>query len=109
MEVNDSSVPQIGQLVSVFNNVVGAALSFSAVILLVLLASAGIQYMTSGGDPKATEVAQKRITYAFGGLILLLVSYLILVLIENITGAPVTKFNILLDGGGGNFTPKTRP
>ena len=40
--------------------------------------------------------AQKTITYAVLGLILILVSYLILVLIEKITGISVTNFRITL-------------
>lgn len=78
----------------VFVNVVRAAIALAGVVLFVLLLVGGIKYITSGGDPKATEGAQKTITYAIGGLILILLSYLILVLIHTITGVDVTKFVI---------------
>jgi hypothetical protein len=81
-------------LTLVFTNIVRAALALAGVVLFVLLLVGGIKYITSGGDPKATEGAQKTITYAIGGLLLILASYLILVLIWKITGVDVTKFAI---------------
>lgn len=85
----------ISGLEIVFGNVVKAALGFAGIVLFVLLLVGGIKYITSGGDPKATEGAQKTITYAIGGLILILLSYLILVLIKTITGVDVTQFKII--------------
>jgi len=82
----------ISGLELVFVNVVRAALGFAGIVLFILLLVGGIKYITSGGDPKATEGAQKTITYAIGGLALILLSYLILVLIKTITGVDVTQF-----------------
>ena len=49
------------------------------------------------GDPKAVDAAQKTITYAIGGLIVILLSFLVLVLIGNITGVKtITEFNLML-------------
>jgi len=47
-------------------------------------------------DPKAVEGARKTLTSAIAGLIIILLSYLILLLITNITGVDVTNFNIVL-------------
>jgi len=87
-------VPTIGNLQYVFAKVVSAAISLSGIVLFVLLLVGGFKYITSGGDPKATEAAQKTITYAVIGLILILASYLILLLISKITGVDVTKINL---------------
>src|SRR3990167_6674893 len=89
-------IATIADLGCIFQNVVGAAIAFAGIVLFILLLSGGFKYITSGGDPKATEGAQKTITYAVLGLILILVSYLILVLIKTITGVDVTQFKITL-------------
>jgi hypothetical protein len=85
---------KLSDLETVFGGVVKAALGFAGIVLFILLLVGGIKYITSGGDPKAAEGAQKTITYAIGGLILILLSYLILVLIKTITGVDVTQFKI---------------
>ena len=87
---------QISDLQEVFENLVSAILGFAGIVLFILLVVGGFKFITSGGDPKAVEGAKKTISYAILGLVLLLVSYLILVLIRKITGAPVTHFNITL-------------
>jgi len=84
----------LSALETVFGNVVKSALALAGVVLFVLLIIGGLKYITSGGDPKAAEGAQKTITYAIGGLIIILLSYLILVLIKTITGVDVTQFKI---------------
>lgn len=87
---------KISDLETVFGNVVRSALGFAGIVLFILLLVAGFKYITSGGDPKAVEGARKTLTSAIVGLIVILVSYLILVLIETITGVRVTQFNITL-------------
>ncbi len=91
-----NGVPTIACLGDVFSNVVRALLGFAGIALFVMLLVGGLKYITSGGDPKATESAQKTITYAIGGLIVIILSYLILVFIKQITGVDVTKFKITL-------------
>jgi hypothetical protein len=83
---------RISDLQLVFGNVVKIALAAAGVVLFVLLIIGGLKYITSGGDPKAAESAQKTITYAIGGLLLILASFLILELIRTITGVDVTNF-----------------
>jgi hypothetical protein len=89
-----NDIPTIQNLETVFEKVIGAAVSFAGICLFVLLLVGGVKYITSGGDPKATEGAQKTITYAIGGLVILLLSYMILVLINKITGVDVLNFKI---------------
>jgi hypothetical protein len=85
----------IGDLQQVFQNVVSALIALAGIALFVMLVVGGVKYITSGGDPKATEGAKNTITYAIGGLVLILVSYLILVIIQAITGVKVTQFKII--------------
>lgn len=86
---------KISDLEIVFGNVVKSALAIAGVVLFVLLIIGGFKYITSGGDPKATEGAKNTITYAIGGLVLILLSFLILVLIYRITGVDVTQFKVV--------------
>jgi len=89
-------VATISDLSVLFKNVVGYALGFAGIVLFILLIIGGFKYITSGGDPKAVEGARKTLTSAIAGLIIILLSYLILLLITNITGVDVTNFNIVL-------------
>ncbi len=88
--------PRLNELETLFQNAVGAIISLAGIVLFILLVSGGIKYITSGGDPKAAEGAKKTITYAIGGLLVILLSYLVLVIIEKITGAKVTQFKITI-------------
>lgn len=88
--------PTLDRLGDVFNNLVSAILGFAGIVLFIFLIIGGFKFITSGGDPKALEEAKKTLTYAIAGLILLLLSYLVLVLIEQITGAPVTEFKVTI-------------
>ncbi|HJY98834.1 MAG TPA: hypothetical protein VJ227_03915 [Patescibacteria group bacterium] len=91
-----NNVATIGDLGIVFANVVRAILGFVGIVLFILLIMGGFKYITSGGDPKAVESAQKTLTYAIGGVVVIVLSYLVLVLISNITGTDVTQFNVVL-------------
>lgn len=84
----------IQDLETVFGNVVTSLLALGGITLFLMLLSGGFKYLTSGGDPKAVEGAQKTLTYAIGGLVMLAGSYIILKIIENFTGATITNFLI---------------
>ena len=86
----------IGDLNSIFFNVVNVALAFAGVAFFLMLFVGGFKYLTAGGEPPKVEAAKKTLTSAFVGLVLILLSYLILVVIQEITGAKVTGFNIIL-------------
>lgn len=74
-------------LETVFGNVVTSLLALGGIVLFLMLLSGGFKYLTSGGDAKVVEGAQKTLTYAIGGLVMLIGSYLILKIISNFTGA----------------------
>jgi len=85
---------QLSQLNDVFKNLVSALLALGGIVLFLMLLSGGFKYLTSGGDPKATEGAKNTLTYAISGMVLLVGSYLILRIISDFTGADVTNFSI---------------
>lgn len=86
--------PTLKNLEDVFRNVVNVILGIAGLTFFILLLSSGLKFITSGGDPKALEGAKKTLTYAIGGLILIIASYLILLLIKEITGVDVTIFKV---------------
>jgi len=88
------NVATLQDLEGLFSNVVNIILGIAGITFFVLLLSSGFKFITSGGDPKALEGAKKTLTFAIGGLILIIVSYLILLLIKEITGVDVTIFKI---------------
>ena len=90
-----NGIATISNFSCVFSGLVKSLLGLTGIVLFVLLLVGGFKYITSGGDPKAVEGAQKTLTYALGGLIVILLSYLILVLIKTITGVDVTQFKIV--------------
>jgi len=92
-EVKDG-VPTIKGFEVIFNNIVTIALGFAGIALFIMLLVGGFKYLTSGGDPKAVEEAQKTLTYAIGGLILIALSFLILVFLSKFTGVDLTHFTI---------------
>lgn len=89
-------IAQISDLQGIFQNIVQVILALAGIVFFFLLLTGGFKYITSGGDPKAVEGAQKTLTYAIGGLILIVLSYLFLVFIKQITGVDVTDFKITL-------------
>jgi len=89
-----NDVPKIKDLEGIVGNVISATLGLGAITVFIMLVVAGFKFLTSGGDPKATDSAKKTITFAIAGVVILALSYLLLVFIKNFTGVEVTKFNI---------------
>lgn len=89
-------VPTLKCLETVFANVVNVAIALAGIILLIIIITAGFRYITSAGDPKAIGLAGQTLTWAFVGMTLVIVSWFILKLVEQITGVPVTIFRITL-------------
>jgi len=81
-------------LETVFSRVVSSAVELAVVVFFLMLIWGGFKYITSGGDPKATESAQKTLTNAILGIVLLIGIWLILQFIKVFTGLDVTIFNI---------------
>jgi hypothetical protein len=72
--------------------IISSLLSVAGIIFFVMLLSGGFTFLTSGGNPDSVAKAQKTIAHALFGLVAAVFSFMILVLIEYITGANVTNF-----------------
>jgi hypothetical protein len=77
-----------------FGRVVEVMLGLAGIALFIMLIVGGFKFITAGGDPKAIEGAKKTLTYAIGGIVLIVLSFLILRFISTFTGVDVTQFKI---------------
>lgn len=89
-----NDVATIKGLDKLFANVVTVVLELAGIILFIMLLNGGFKYLTSQGDPKALESAKGTLTHAIIGLVVLLLSFVFLVIIEGITGAKITTFEV---------------
>lgn len=65
-------------------------ISLTGGIALIMMIVAGIQLLTSGGDPAVAGKAKKTITFALAGIIIAVLSYGIVAIIASINVAPPT-------------------
>ena len=89
----DSDPARLDQLPDYFGNILTAMIPLIGMLAFIMILVGGFKILTSGGDPKGLQGGKQTIGWAVGGLVLAIVSWLVLVLIENLTGAPVTQFN----------------
>lgn len=66
-------------------------ISLTGGIALIMMIVAGIQLLTSGGDPAVAGKAKKTITYALAGIIIAVLSYGIVAIIASINVAAPPK------------------
>lgn len=76
----------ISDLENIFGNIISFLLAGGALSLLIMLIVTGFRFLTSGGDNKTLESAKNTFTYAIAGFIILSLSYIIIKIIEGITG-----------------------
>ncbi|MBU1070985.1 pilin [Patescibacteria group bacterium] len=88
-------IATIRGLECVVKNLLNPLPSLIALAALIMLIISGIRLTLAGSDPKATAAAWQTFTWAIVGIVLLAVAWLILVAIENFTGAQVTEFGFL--------------
>lgn len=85
---------KFGDLEIIFENILGIIISLAGVAVFIMLIIGGFKYLTAGGNPEQAGKAKGVITWAIGGLIVILVAWFILRLITEVTGVDVTKFEI---------------
>lgn len=76
---------------SIINLVIKILMAVGFLLAFIYLLLGGISYITSNGEPAKTAAAQRKIIYAVIGVVVVALSFAILTLVENITGAPVTS------------------
>mgnify|MGYP001607593183 CR=1 FL=1 len=88
-------VPTLKGLEAVFSNVVSVVLSLAGVVLFIMLIYGGFKYLTAGGDPKALEGAKGTLSHAILGLVVLILAFIILKVIAEVTGvSSILNFQI---------------
>ena len=85
----------ISGLNTVFENIVGVLIPLAGIVFFIIAILGGFKYLTAGDNPQKMQAAQNTITWGIGGIVFIAMAYLILVLIEEFTGAPVTVFNVV--------------
>ncbi|MBI2335020.1 hypothetical protein HYU96_04450 [Candidatus Daviesbacteria bacterium] len=90
----------LNEIDQVFSRVISVVVGLGFIASLVVLTWAGIKYLTSGGEPKAIQAAHLTVTWALLGILFLAIAWLILQLIEAVTGVKVTLFDIRALCGG---------
>lgn len=85
-----AGIIQVQQLVTRMINI---SVSIAFMALTVWLIWGALKFfITSGGDPKALAQAWSSMTWAFVGLFFLILAYLAIRLISDLTGAHVTEY-----------------
>ena len=78
----------------IFNNIVSVIFPLAGIVLFIILLMGGLKFITAGGEPPKIEEARKTLTFAIAGIVLIALSFLILKVIQEITGVNVTEFKI---------------
>lgn len=87
---------RISDFEALFGRLLYYILAFAAVVVFIMFLLGGFKWLTSAGNPKNVESARNTLTYAIIGLIVILFSYIVLVFINKITGAPVLNFTVTI-------------
>jgi len=79
-----NGIPTLNCVNVIFQDLILATLYFSGAILVIVIILSGIKYITSRGDAKAIEAAQKTIIYAIIGIVLIFFAFVIVQFVINI-------------------------
>lgn len=92
--VAQGDVATVQGLECLFGNVLQVIVGIAGIVFFVMFINGGFQYLFSSGDQKKVATASSTLTMAIMGLVGVVASYLILKLIQTITGANITNFVI---------------
>ncbi len=81
------------EIEEIFTNFITVIVGLGFMATLVILVTAGIKYITSGGEPKAIQSAHQTASWALLGILFMAVAWIVLQLIESFTGVNVTLFD----------------
>lgn len=88
--------PTLLNLEIIITNLLGVLARLAGIAAFIMLIVGGFQYLTSTGDPKKTEMAGKTIGAAIAGLAIIIIGWMALKLIQEITGVNLTHFTLKL-------------
>lgn len=81
-------VPSLGCISQIVGNIINVAFTFLGLVTLVFLAWGAIKYIMSAGDPKAIQTAQKTMTYAVIGAVIVIGSFILVNIVTQALGLP---------------------
>lgn len=96
-----AGIPQLQYLVA---RLVCISVPMGFTAMFVVLVIAGFKFLVSAGEAKAIASANLTVTWAFLGVLFMAIAWLVLLLIQNATGAKVTEFNLATLPGVQGFT-----
>lgn len=85
-EALKTKIPTLACFGVVFERIVFFAFYFAGIITVLLVITAGVKFIISGGDAKQIDEARKTMTYAIIGLAVVLFSFAIIQLVSAVTG-----------------------
>jgi len=86
---NAADVATIGGIVCIIRNLLGIVAPLLGLVALGVIIYSGARMIMGADNPKEVAAAQQSLTFAIIGLLGLGLSWLILVVIKNLTGADV--------------------
>lgn len=85
--------PGLAQVQQLITRLINISVTVSFMALTVWLVWSALKFfITSGGDPKALSHAWSSVTWAFMGIFFLILAWLVIRLIAEVTGAPVDQY-----------------
>ena len=87
-----NDVAQLSDLPTYFGNILMAFVPLIGLLSFIMVLAGGFKILTSAGDPKGMAAGRQTITLAITGIVLAILSWLILLFIQNVTNVQVTQF-----------------
>ncbi len=85
------SPPHLTGLVGVFSTLIGLLYTIVTLILFIIVLVNGFKYLFSGVNPDLKDQARKGLTYAFVGLVVIVLAYFILLLVGSFVAPSFTN------------------
>jgi hypothetical protein len=87
-----NSAEELSCLPTYFGNILQAIIPLIGILSFVMILVGGFKILTSAGDAKGMAGGKQTITLAIAGIAMAIISWLVLVLVKNVTGVNVTEF-----------------
>lgn len=83
-----ADIPSLGCLAQIVTNVIGIAFLFLGAVTVLFLLWGAIRFVISRGDPKGIQEAQKTMTYAIIGTVVVLGTFILINMVTTAFGLP---------------------
>lgn len=86
--IQNGDVATISCLIYIIPNIISAVFGFVGIILVILIISTGLKYITSSGNPKTLQQIQQSLTWLIVGFAFIFFSFMIVRFLADWTGIP---------------------